>query len=225
MINIFRKILSLFFAKNDAYNSNSGYMSSISSGKSIITAHEDMEFSSSYEAELEQAEAEIENLVRINFDNPENLLQSIRTSGTRVYRLGLFEPILNHFKIQAGYIPAITGIKAGVLNLILNKKIAFEFNDIFIMPNAYEKPITFFYQFYMWYLYKNNILYTDEKISSLLFELDNEDKHGKIPTLTYHESNTLSKIVKADIRAIKFIMDIAQSINKAKIFKKNLKKE
>ena len=69
------------------------------------------------------------------------------------------------------------------------------------------------------YLYKNNILYTNEKISSLLFELDNEDKHGKIPTLTYHESNVLSKIVKADIRAIKFVMNVVQSINKTKSFK------
>lgn len=218
MNNIFKKFLSFIFGKtNDIQNST--YMTSVSSGKSVITAHESMELSSSYEAGLEKAENEIENLIRLNFETPEDLLQCIRISGTRTYKLGLFEPILNNFKIQTGYIPRITGIKAGVLNLILNKKIAFELKDIFITPNNYEKPITFFYQFYMWYLYKNNILYTNEKISSLLFELDNEDKHGKIPTLTYHESNVLSKIVKADIRAIKFVMNVVQSINKTKSFK------
>ena len=124
--------------------------------------------------------------------------------------------ILENFQIQTGYIPIITGIKAGILNLFLNKKISFELRDVFLVTNPNEKLTTFFYKFYMWYFYKNGLLYTDEKISALLFRLDNEDKQEEIPTLTYQESDILSKIVKADMRAIKFTMSVVKSINKSK---------
>ncbi|MBR1977054.1 hypothetical protein IKA15_02105 [bacterium] len=221
MGNIFKKILYFFLKKEGFGAPNKAHITSFSTGKTVITAHESMELSSSLDEKVLDAELEIGNLITANFDTPDNLLSYIRTSGTRVHKIGFLNPVLNRLKIQTGYVPIVTGIKAGILNLFLNKRIAFELKDVFLMPNLYEKPITFFYQFYMWYFYKNNLLYTDEKISSLLFEMDNEDKHGKIPTLSYQESDALSKIVKTDINAIKFVMNIRETVNKTKFLKKN----
>lgn len=222
MSNIFKKIISFLFKTKTIGTKNLSYVSSSSSlGKTIITAHENLELNSSRDAQIEAAEAEIENLIRANYDTPENLFSYISTSGTKIYEVDLSKPILNYLKIQMGYIPVLLGIKAGVLNLILNKKVAFELRDVFLTPKTKEKPITFFYKFYMWYFYKNNLLYTDDKIAALLFELDNEDNRSRIPTLTYHESSVISKIVKTDMRAIEFAMSITEAISKAKVFAKN----
>lgn len=222
MSDIFKKIISFLFKKGANNAQNLTYMSSYSSGKTIITAHENMELNSSYDKQAETAEAEIEKLIRANYDTPENLYSYIRTSGTKIYKIDLFKPVLNYLKIRMGYVPILIGIKAGVLSLILSRKISFDLRDIFLAPTIQEKPITFFYKFYMWYFYKNNLLYIDEKISNLLFELDNEDNQAKIPTLTYHESSAISKIVKTDMQAIKFVMNIAESIAKAKAVSKKM---
>lgn len=175
-----------------------------------------MELNSSYEEQVGNAEDEIESLIRVNFDTPENLFSYIRTSGTKVFEVDFFASLLKCFNIQMGYIPVLTGIKAGILNLILNAEISFEIRDVFLTPATKEKPITFFYKFYIWYFYKHNLLYTDEKIANLVFELDNEDNKAKIPALSYHEASVISKIVKADMRAIKFSMAIVETITSAK---------
>ncbi len=216
MSDIFKKIISFFFKKGTVRAKNLAYMASNTSGKSIITAHENMELNLAHDKQVYYAELEIEDLIRTNFNNPENLYSLIRTSGTKIYKVNFLIPILNHLKIQMGYISVLTGVKAGILNLILNKKVDFELRDVFLTSSTAEKPLTFFYKFYMWYFYKNNLLYIDEKIASLLFELDNEDKRGKIPTLTYQESDILSKIIKTDMHAIEFVMNIADSLAKAK---------
>lgn len=216
MSDIFKKILSFFFKNQFNDDKNSTYLSSNTSNKTILTAHENMELNSSYEEQVGHAEDEIESLIRANFDAPENLFSYIRTSGTKVFEVGFFAPLLKCFNVQMGYIPVLTGIKAGFLNLILNTEISFEIRDVFLTSATKEKPVTFFYKFYMWYFYKHNLLYTDEKIANLVFELDNEDNQGKIPALSYHEANVISKIVKADMRAIKFSMAIVETIASAK---------
>ncbi len=216
MSDIFKKIISFFFKKQTDNACGSAYFSSGTSNKTVLTAHESMEINSSYDEQVSRAEDEIESLIKANFNEPENLFSYIRTAGTKIYKIGSIAPILKCFKIQTGYIPVLVGIKAGVLNLFLNKKIDFEIHDIFLTPALGEKHTTFFYKFYMWYFYKNNLLYTDEKIANLVFELDNEDNRAKIPTLSYSEAEIVSKIVKTDMRAIKFAMAIVESITKAK---------
>ena len=89
MSDIFKKIISFLFKKGANNAQNLTYMSSYSSGKTIITAHENMELNSSYDKQAETAEAEIEKLIRANYDTPENLYSYIRTSGTKIYKIDI----------------------------------------------------------------------------------------------------------------------------------------
>lgn len=163
----------------------------------------------------------IEKLLDGYINEPQKLFEYIKGSGTKVFLNKYASKILSKINEQEGLIYPKKGLKALYLNLILNKKISFKTDEMFVLSSYNVNLVAMSYQFYNWYACKMKLngydFSTQEKFNNV-FEICETDK---INDLSFEEIISLKNAIRRDIEAINFVKDLTMKKSTAK---KNLEK-
>ena len=158
----------------------------------------------------------IEKIIEKYINQPEKFFDYIKGAKTPIYKIKNADKILAKIGEFEGFILPKKGLKALYLNLILNKKIAFKTQEMFVLRSGELNTYAFIYQFYNWYCYKMKLsgfeVQTQEQFKKV-FEIC---ETSKIDSLTYEEVLSLKSAIKRDIEAIDFVKRIVQKFSLAK---------
>lgn len=163
----------------------------------------------------------IEKIIEKYINEPEKFFDFIKGAKTPIYKIKNANKILERIDEQEGFILPKKGKKALYLNLILNKKIAFETPEMFVLRNGELNTYAFIYQFYNWYCYKMKLSGFEDDTQEKFKHIFEICETSKIDTLNYEEILNLKSAIKRDIEAIDFVKKMAQKFSMAK---KNLEK-
>lgn len=161
----------------------------------------------------------IENIVKTflnSKDGVEKLFNYVEGAGTKVFKKKNADKFLAKINEDEGFILPQRGLKALYLNLFLNKKIAFETPEYFILRNFNVNIYALCYQFYNWYCYKMNLDGYDLKTQENFKHVFEICETKKVTTLTYEEILNLKAAIKRDIEAIDFVINLAKEKDMAK---------
>ena len=163
----------------------------------------------------------IEKLIENHINEPQKLFDYIKGAKTPIYKIKNADKILAKINEQEGFILPKKGLKALYLNLILNKKIAFETSEIFVLRSYDVNIYAFIYQFYNWYCYKIKLSGFENDTQEYFKHIFEICETNKIDLLNYEEILNLKSAIKRDIEAIDFVKKMAQKFS---MQKKNLEK-
>ena len=163
----------------------------------------------------------IEKLIENHINEPQKLFDFIKGAKTPIYKIKNADKILAKINEQEGFILPKKGLKALYLNLILNKKIAFETSEIFVLRSYDVNIYAFIYQFYNWYCYKMKLSGFENDTQEYFKHIFEICETNKIDLLNYEEILNLKSAIKRDIEAIDFVKKMAQKFS---MQKKNLEK-
>ncbi len=163
----------------------------------------------------------IEKLIEKHINEPQKLFDYIKGAKTPIYKIKNADKILAKINEQEGFILPQKGIKALYLNLILNKKIAFKTNEMFVLRSYNVNIYAFIYQFYNWYCYKMKLSGFENATQEHFKHVFEICETNKIDLLNYEEILNLKSAIKRDIEAIDFVKKMAQKFS---MQKKNLEK-
>ena len=191
---------------------------SLSKNSSNKILHDDIELILSIENETKKLEVDtkVNEIIKKSQNNPENLLDYIKDSGTDVFKINNANIFLTFIGEEEGFIPPLRGINAMFLNLFINfmvyKKIVFSFksNEMFVLRPL---PIDIYYmihQFYLWFGFKNGLNGYDfknrKKFKQILKTMNNED----ISKLSLDDVLDMKEAIARDVEAIDFVVNLAK---------------
>lgn len=174
------------------------------------------------QSETEQtSKLKIKKIVEQYLDNPKKIFEYIKGAKTSIIINKNADKILAFIGEDEGFIYPKKGLKALYLNLLLNNKISFSTNDMFVMRSYDINIYALIYQFYNWYCYKMKLdgfeIKTQEKFKHVFKYCET----SKINELSFEEILNMKSAIKRDIEAIDFVKEIVSDV---KMAKKNLDK-
>lgn len=152
----------------------------------------------------------IEKIVSKYYKEPKKLFEYIEKSGTRVYINKNADKILKTIDEKGCLILPQNGFKALYLNLVLNKKISFKIDEIFIAKSYNVSLYTLIYGFYKWYCYKNKLEGYEIKTQKKFKHVFEICETSKINNLSLDELIELETAVKRDMEAIQFVQEFTK---------------
>ena len=166
------------------------------------------------ETERQKLENEISFLIKKYNYNPEEILNYIKQSGTRVTIIENAASILNPIGENEGFIYPANGAKALYLSLATDKTIKFRTPEMFILSKGEINKYYFIYQFYNWFAYKHNIAGLDTESQKLLKKYLFETTETN--SLQLEEIYRLKDAIHQDKAAIEFVIKLCRNFDGAK---------
>lgn len=164
-------------------------------------------------------------LIKNNIENPNNLLNYVKDNGTKVYKINNADKILALIGEVEGFITPLKGLRALYLNLILEKKISFSTQEMFIVRDLPLNIYFMAHQFYKWYGFKIEMpgydATTQEKFKHI-WEFENA---ANVLKLDYSELVNLKEAIDRDIEAIDFVIKLAKESEGARQGFQNIKND
>ncbi|MBR1908300.1 hypothetical protein IJ818_05135 [bacterium] len=180
-----------------------------STSKTVLTKDYTVNFSSETEKNKQKLKDEVTLILKEFNNDVDKILGYIELEGTKVYNLKFAEKILKLIGEEKGFITAIDGFKAFVLNLILEKKISFKSEDIFVVEDKNVEPYSLIHQFHKWYAKKLNLPGFDKKSQKIFKKYLKNDKD--VSKLKMEEIVSLKEAIARDTDAINFVVDLAKN--------------
>lgn len=159
---------------------------------------------------------EIQKLLIENQNKAINLFNYMKNLGTPIIKNKNATKILSKINEELGFIYPKKGLEALYLNLIFNKKFAFETKEMFVVENYEFNIYTLGYEFYKWYCYKANINGYQQEIQNKYKHIFEYCDNNNIAKLSYNEILELKTAIKRDVEAINFITELAKKTQLAK---------
>ncbi len=169
-------------------------------------------------ANKEKIESLINSVLKNSKDDPKKLYDYIRQAKTKVYILKYADKFLNLIKEKEGFIYPKKGFSALYLNLILEHKISFKTDELFVLRSYDINLYAYIYQFYNWYCYKMKLKGYEEDTQNKFKNVFDICETDKINLLSPEEILTLKGAIRRDIEAINFVLDFVKN---KKIAKRN----
>jgi len=157
----------------------------------------------------EQAQSEIQHLLKTYQNDPQKLLEFIENNKTPIIINNKAVSILSFIKEAEGLILPCSGIKALYLNLILNKKFSLKTNLMFIISNRNVEIHYMLHDFYKWYMIKFNVVKLTRKGNELMEKMLSSDEI--INKLSYQEIYDIKTAIELDKEAIDFVVTMAKN--------------
>jgi len=214
--NNIAKFLKYFFKKKKSSLKKKILSGKIAGKKIHASSAATLTITSDSDKKTKINEQNIEQLLEKYLDNPNELFKYIENAKTAVYKIKNADKILAFIKEQEGFILPQTGFKAFYLNLILNKKLSLNTQEMFVLRSFDVNSYAISYQFYNWYCYKMKIEGFETSVQKKfknIFEICETDK---INELDFEEILELKSAIKRDIEAINFVKKMAQKKSMAK---------
>ena len=178
-----------------------------------------------FTVKTEENKAQIENNLSVilkSFENmPEKMMLYIERNGTPVIRHPKAGEILDIIREEQGYIRELKGLKAFILNLMLNKKVGFKTKPMFLLDEGEIDKYAMIHQFYKWYSMKFGMPGFDESTQENFRKYIDENSYLNLENLEVDDIIALKEAIARDVDAINFVADIAkQSEGSKKAMKK-----
>ncbi len=179
-----------------------------STSKTVLTKDYTVNFNSETEKNKQKLKDEVTLILKEFNNDVDKILGYIELEGTKVYNLKFAEPLLKLIGEEKGFLTAIDGIKALILNLVLEKKFSFKTEDIFVVEEKNVEPYSLIHQFHKWYAKKLNLPGFDKKAQKIFKKYLKNDKD--VSKLKMEEIVALKEAIARDTDAINFVVDLAK---------------
>lgn len=156
-----------------------------------------------------ELELEIEKVLEDCNWNQKLILEYIKSNGTPVHIFKLAGKILDKIGEHEGFITPVLGFRALFLNLIVNHKISFETESMFVMSRVPDDIYIIIYEFYKWYSYKRGLLGYDIRTQNLFKKVWLLEDEENLEKLGLKQMMNLKEAIKRDFEAINFVKRIA----------------
>ena len=163
----------------------------------------------------------IEKILDLYYKEPKKIFDYIKGAKTPVYIVKKADKILNFINEDEGFLLPKKGLEALYLNLVLNKKISFKTQEMFVMRSYDVNIYALIYQFYNWYCYKMKLDGYESETQEQFRHVFEICETSKINELTFSEILGLKSAIRRDIEAIEFVQQFAK---KKTMAQKNLEK-
>jgi len=180
-----------------------------STSKTVLTKDYTVNFNSETEKNKQKLKDEVTLILKEFNNDVDKILGYIELEGTKVYNLKFAEPILKLLGEEKGFLTAIDGFKAFILNLILEKKFSFKSDDIFVVEDKNVEPYSLIHQFHKWYAKKLNLPGFDKKAQKIFKKYLKHDRD--VSKLKMEEIVSLKEAIARDTDAINFVVDLAKN--------------
>lgn len=174
----------------------------------------------------EQSKTKLENNVKVILkkysNNPEKLLEFVKRSGTKVYKIPFANKILNIIGYEEGFVSSAKGIRALCLNFITSVfsgekiNISTTAEPMFILRNATPDNYLMIQQFHKWYAMKLALPGFDAESQENFQKFLSPMNDAKIKELSIEEILGLKEAIARDVEAINFTVELAKSTEGAK---------
>lgn len=162
------------------------------------------------EDKKKQLNEELKALLKTYKNNPSLILDYIQNHNTKVYKLPKAKEILKNLNEEVGLLPAYSGLKAFVINLVLFKKISCKTEAVFIIDEADIDIYYLIQQFHRWYFMYNGFSGFDEKSQKLLKAVNKGNEDNIIAKLKPQEFELLNDAIARDVESISFVEQYAR---------------
>jgi len=179
-----------------------------STSKTVLTKDYTVNFNSETEKNKQKLKDEVTHILKEFNNDVDKILGYIELEGTKVYNLKFAEQLLKLIGEEKGFLTAIDGFKALILNLILEKKFSFKSEDIFVVEDKDVEPYSLIHQFHKWYAKKLNLPGFDKKSQKIFKKYLKNDKD--VSKLKMEEIVSLKEAIARDTDAIDFVVDLAK---------------
>lgn len=162
------------------------------------------------EDKKKQLNEELKALLKTCKNNPSLILDYIQNHNTKVYKLPKAKEILKNLNEEVGLLPAYSGLKAFVINLVLFKKLSCKTEAVFIIDEADIDIYYLIQQFHRWYFMYNGFSGFDEKSQKLLKAVNKGNEDNIIAKLKPQEFELLNDAIARDVESISFVEQYAR---------------
>ena len=214
-INIFKNInLKIVKHKYRKYLKTSNSSGGV---KNFVGSDFSARFDVAFQDRKKEVQNKVEHIIKKAKNNPYRLVAYVEKHGTPVYRIKNANKILALINESEGFITPKRGIKALYLNLIINKKISFEFSECFVMRNLALEPYVTIHQFYNWYAFKSGFAgYEFEAQEKLKSIITSKNSDSEVRKLGISDILAVKEAVRRDIEALNFVIKLAKNTEGAK---------
>ena len=158
-------------------------------------------------------------------NNPDKLLEYVKTTGTEVFKLDNADKILRVIGEGEGLVCELKGLKALYLNICLNKGLSLYCKPVFVMREGKIDPLYMLHHFYKWYSLKMNLSGFDYATQQNFKKYLKNVNDPNISALTMDEVMNLQEAVARDQEATTFVLEYAKSTAGANNVKKKMQNE
>lgn len=169
-----------------------------------------LKFDSNEQLKKERLNNELRIILKKNQNNPDLLLDYLTKQNVKIFKLKDAQKVLSHFGEEPGLIPALSGVKALIFNLLLFKNISFTTKPMFILEDNDVDIYFLIQQFHKWYFMQNEFLGFDEKSQSLLRQVNRGNEDLIIKKLKPEEVVALKHAIARDVDSISFVEKYAR---------------
>ena len=200
------KILSLFFKKQE----NDIICNTNKTKKLFFTGHEELIISVSSEKKAKEVSDVAYNILQRYKNKPQLILRYIEAKGTKIVFAPKILVLLKMLGYDEGFIPAHSGLKAGILNFIANRARNEKQNFALSAPNLFitcKKDLSLYflaYQFHHWLSYQYKLPGYDME-SMNIFRTTFNNQKANLKGLSINQILALKDTIDRDKQAIDFV--------------------
>jgi len=201
-----KKTFSALFGKSN----NSEEICNLNKSKKLFfTGHEELSISASHDAKAKDVSEIAYKIMQKYINKPNLILRYIESKGTKVVlapKLSLFLKIIGY---EPGFIPAHSGIKAGILNFAVQIAAKETPNFALCIPDLFiccQKELSLYflsYQFHHWLSYQYKLPGYD--IESMNLFKNTFNTNSNLHCLSINQILSLKDTVERDKQAIDFV--------------------
>ena len=167
------------------------------------------------DSEKQKMEEELTLILKTSNYNPIEVLEYIKNHGTNIFYID-DSRALNSIGLNEGFIYPLKGHKALYISLLVNKKISFNTNEMFILTKGEINKYYFIYHFYNWYAYKHGIEGLDFESQELLNKYLYSSTEEDFNKLQLADIYKLKDAIKQDKASIEFVFKLCQKYESSK---------
>lgn len=221
MFDFIQKIIYSFLAfqektltKKLSRNFKSGYSNSTT--KKFFGQAASLELNSLTDKNKSKLQLDVKSILKKYSNNPDKLLEFVKRSGTKVYRLPLANSILKIINHEEGFLGETSGIKALYLNIVIpliaKEPVQFSLKSapMFVLRNSTLDNYCTIQQFHKWYAMKLKLPGFNAEAQNNFQKYMNSD-NADINSLSVEEILDLKEAIARDVEAINFIVDLAKA--------------
>ena len=191
-----------------------------STSKTVVSSSVTMTLKSETEKNIELVKKNVSDIVKTCENNPEKMLEYVKSKGTKIVKLDNADKILNVIKEEEGLITQLEGLEALYINAVCGCKISLKSKPMFVMRKGEIDPYYMAHQFYKWYSLEMGLPGYDF-MSQKIFKIYLNSDGAILSNLTLDEMTGLKEAINRDKEATDFALSLArQKEGSKKVIKK-----
>ena len=180
-----------------------------STSKMVVSSSVTMTLNAETEKNKELVRKNVEDIVKNCQNNPEKLLEYVKSKGTKVVKLDNADKILNVIKEEEGLITSLEGLEALYINSVTGSGFSLKSKPMFVMRNGEIEPFYMAHQFYKWYSLEMGLPGYDF-MSQKIFKIYLNSDGAILSNLTLDEMTGLKEAINRDQEATDFALSLAK---------------